>query len=227
MSTKHTTYFNLLEALKEGCPICLLVKKNMHKFMDDFLYESVNDPGVRQEIRASQGFCNRHAWQLQKFGDGFGQAIVYSDLMNTVLKELKEVNESISVKELLKRINLGTATRQICIFCKQEIDAQERYISEFWESFDDPEFSFHYKNSFGLCLPHLAFSLKKCKSKKTGKELVNIETVKISGLITELKEFMRKHDYRFSQEKFGKEGDSWIRTIEKFIGKEGVYQKGA
>jgi hypothetical protein len=227
MSAKHTTYFNLLEALKEGCPICFLVKKTTHKFMDDFLYESVNDPGVRQEIKASQGFCNLHAWQLQKFGDGFGQAIVYSDLMNAVLKELEEINESISVKELLKRINLGTATRQICIFCKQEKDAEERYISVFWESFDDPEFNFHYKDSFGLCLPHLALALKKYRNKRLAKELINIETGKISGLIAELKEFMRKHDYRFSKEKFGKEGDSWIRTIEKFIGKEGVYQKGA
>jgi hypothetical protein len=72
----------------------------------------------------------------------------------------------------------------------------------------------------------LVLALKKCKNKKFGKELVDIETGKISGLIAELKEFMRKHDYRFSKEKFGKEGDSWIRTIEKFIGKEGIYPKG-
>jgi len=227
MSTKHTTYFNLLEALKEGCPICLLVKKTTHKFMDDFLYEGVNDPGIRQEIKASQGFCNRHAWQLQKFGDGFSQAIVYSDLMNILLKQLEETDESISAKEMLKRINPGTDTKQICMFCKQEKESEERYVSVFWDNFDDPEFSFHYKNYFGLCLPHLAVALKKCKSKKFGTELIEIEAVKISGLIAELKEFMKKHDYRFSQEKFGKEGDSWIRAIEKFIGKEGVYRKGA
>lgn len=98
MGAKHTTYFNLLEALREGCPVCFLVKKAKHKFMDDFLYESVNDPGIRQEIKASQEFCNRHAWQLQKFGDGFGQAIVYSDLMNIVLKQLNETDESRSIK---------------------------------------------------------------------------------------------------------------------------------
>jgi len=227
MGPKHTTYFNLLEALKEGCPICYLVKKNTHKFMDDFLYESVNDPGVREDIKASSGFCNRHAWQLQKFGDGFGQAIVYNDLMNIVLKQINELDESFSIKELLKSINPGVATKKICMFCKQEIDVVERYVSVFWESFDDAEFSFHYKHSFGLCLPHLAFVLQKCKSKKLCAELLDIEGVKISGLIAELKEFMRKHDYRFSKEKFGEEGDSWIRAIEKFIGKEGIHQKGA
>jgi len=227
MGPKHTTYFNLLEALKEGCPICYLVKKNTHKFMDDFLYESVNDPGVREDIKASSGFCNRHAWQLQKFGDGFGQAIVYNDLMNIVLKQINELDESFSIKELLKSINPGVATKKICMFCKQEIDVVERYVSVFWESFDDAEFSFHYKNSFGLCLPHLALALKKCKNKKLGTELIDIEAVKISSLVAELKEFMRKHDYRFSKEKFGEEGNSWIRAIEKFIGKEGIHQKGA
>ena len=227
MSVKHTTYFNLLETLKEGCPFCSIINKTIHKSMDDFLYESVNDPGLRSQIKASMGFCNRHAWQLQKFGDGFGQAIVYDDLMKIVLGNLKEIGKDVSVKDLLKKLGSTKSPNKICIFCKGEKDVEDRYISVFWENFDDPEFSFQYKSSFGLCLPHLELALKKCKSKKFGKELIDIEAVKISGLIAELKEFMRKHDYRFSKEKFGKEGDSWVRVIEKFIGKDGVYQKGA
>jgi len=233
---KHGPYFNLLDALKEtGCPVCFLVKKSIHKSMDDFLYESVNDSGVRQDIKASQGFCNRHAWQLQKFGDGFGHAIIYSDLMNIILKKFKEVDESMSVKELLKIISPGDTVKQICIFCSQEKDIEERYISIFWENFSDPEFSISYKNSFGLCLPHivlalsaakrrdLAFGGKKCKDKRFRKEFIEIETPKLSNLLGELKEFMRKHDYRFSKEKFETEGDSWISAIEKMIGKEGIY----
>jgi hypothetical protein len=228
MNAKHTPYFNLLDALKEnGCPICFLVNKTTHKFMDDFLYESVNDPGVREDIKASMGFCNRHAWQLQKFGDGFGQAIVYNDLIKTVLEKLKEIDTDVSIKDLLKKLDSTKPPKKICMFCKGEKDVEERYISVFWESFDDPEFSFQYKSSFGLCLSHISSVLKKCKSAQPGKDLFAIETEKLSGLIEELKEFMRKHDYRFSKEKFGKEGDSWIRAIEKFIGKEGIYQKGA
>jgi hypothetical protein len=227
MSAKHTTYFNLLEALKEGCPFCFIINKTTHKTMDDFLYESVNDPGLRADIKASMGFCNRHAWQLQKFGDGFGQAIVYDDLIKTVLENIKEIDTDVSIKDLLKRLGVTKPPKKICIFCKGEKDVEERYVSVLWESFDDPEFSFHYKNSFGLCLPHISLALKKCKNAQFGKELISVEAVKLSGLIDELKEFMRKHDYRFSKEKFSKEGDSWIRAIEKFIGKEGIYQKGA
>jgi hypothetical protein len=221
---KHQTYFNLFDALKEtGCPICFLSKKIVHKSMDDFLYENVNDPKLRQEIKAAQGFCHRHAWQLQKFGDGFGQAIVYSDLMDTVLKRLKMIDEAVSLKEISKTMTCPKEAKTVCVFCRRQEDAEERYISVFWESFDDAEFSFHYKNSLGLCLPHLALVLKKCRSVKLSKELMAIEVPKFSVLGGELKEFIRKHDYRYSKEKFGKEGDSWIRAIEKIMGKEGIF----
>jgi len=204
---KHQTYFNLLEALEEGCPICFLIKKAVGGFMDNFLYECVNDTGTRQEIKAAQGFCNRHAWQLRKLGDGFGQAIVYHNLM----------------EDALKLIVSPAAPKEICIFCKQEKDVQERYISQFKESFDDPEFSHHYQNSFGLCLPHLLVLLKSCKDKKISAAARENESAKIKSIIEELKEFERKQDYRFSHEGFGKEGDAWIRAIEKFIGKEGIF----
>ena len=220
---KHQTYFNLVDACQDGCPLCSVVKKSVHKAMDDYLYESVNDPGLREEIRASQGFCNRHAWQLQKLGDGFGQAIVYSDLMNGVLQQLKAMDESASVKELFNKIRLGTTKKQICMFCGQEKDIEERYISVFWENFKDPEINIRYESSFGFCIPHSVFALKKCKNKKFSQKFVEMEAPKLSGLIGELKEFIRKHDYRFSREGFGKEGNAWIRAIEKMVGKEGVF----
>jgi len=223
---KHTPYFNLLEALKEGCPLCFLVKKAAHKLMDSFLYESVNDSAIRKEIIASKGFCNRHAWQLQKLGDGLGQAIVYNDLIERHLQELTEINTSASLKELIKKVSPKKSRKKICMFCKQEKDAEERYLSVFWESFGDSEFNAQYKNSFGLCLPHLSAALKKSKDMELSKELTAIESKKLEDLITELKEYKRKHDYRFSREKLGKEGDSWVRAIEKFMGKKGIYEKG-
>jgi len=143
--------------------------------------------------------------------------------MNMILKKLKGIDESIFLKDLLKKIGPGTTANQICMFCRQEKDVEGRYISEFWEHFDDAEFSVTYENSFGLCLPYIIFAFKKCRDKKLGKDLIEIEMSKSSGLIKESKEFERKHDYRFSKEKLGREGDSWIRTIEKFIGKEGVF----
>jgi len=225
VSVKHSTYFNLLDALKEqGCPVCFVIRKNAQKFMDDFLYESVNDPGLRKEIKESVGFCNRHAWQLQKFGDGFGLGIVYEDLMQLVLKRLEGADgSSVSLKAIPKQLDKDEQAKKSCIVCKEEKDVEGRYIAVFLDNFDDSELRFAYNNSFGLCFRHLNLAIKRNKNKKLSNEIISIEAAKLNGLISELKEFHRKHDYRFSKEKFGKEGDSWIRAIEKLIGKEGVY----
>jgi hypothetical protein len=225
MGTKHTTYFNLLDALKEqGCSVCFIIRKNAQKYMDDFLYESVNDPGLRKEIKESAGFCSRHAWQIQKFGDGFGLGIIYECLMQLVLEKLRAIDGSAaSIKAILKQLDKDEKAKNSCIFCKEEKDVEGRYIAIFLENFDDPEIKFAYKNSSGLCLFHLNLAVKKCKNKEFAAEMINIEAAKFGSLIAEVKEFHRKHDYRFSKEKIGKEGDSWIRAIEKMIGKEGVF----
>jgi len=52
--------------------------------------------------------------------------------------------------------------------------------------------------------------------------VLSIERKKISQLVGELREFIRKHDYRYSEEPFGKERDAWIRAVEKLNGKAGI-----
>ena len=51
---KHTLYYNLRDAFaEEGCPICRLCSQAVDRYLDHLLYESVNDPGVRRNIRRS------------------------------------------------------------------------------------------------------------------------------------------------------------------------------
>ncbi|MFH1238891.1 MAG: DUF6062 family protein [bacterium] len=224
---KHTAYFNLLDVLKEsGCAICSLIKKSVHKSMDSFLYEQINDSGVRKEIRESLGFCNRHAWQLQKFGDGLGLSIIYRYLSELLIDKMdKKVGQKTLIKKLLqdKEIRNFQKIQNTCRVCKGVKEVERRYIGVFIDNFEDAEFQFAFKNSFGLCLPHLLTVLRLCKERKVSVGVLKIELVKIKSIIEELKEFERKYDYRFSGEKFGKGGDSWIRAIEKLAGKEDVF----
>jgi hypothetical protein len=46
---------------------------------------------------------------------------------------------------------------------------------------------------------------------------------KCAGLLKELAEFIRKHDYRFSHEGSGKQSNSWRRAVEMMVGREGVF----
>jgi len=231
---KHQTYFNLLDALNEkGCPICGLVQKAIHMEMDSFLYERVNDPGARKEIRKSLGFCNTHAWQLQKFGDGFGLSIIYNELLGMLNDKILSTDlkkNATKTKALLKELTGGKVkanyqekSKITCPACNNLRDCEKRYITAFIEGFSEAEFKVAFGRSSGLCLPHIVSVLATCKDEELIKELLKAESEKICNLRKELDEFERKHDYRFSKEGFGKEGDSWMRAIEKMIGKEGMF----
>jgi len=227
---KHTTYFNLVDAFKEeGCPICYLIKKSIHQSMDAFLYENVNNPEIRKYIRSTLGFCNKHAWQLRQFGDGFGLSIIYQDLIGILLEKLAAIGNNAatekSIKKMLKvsDIRLFKKINENCDFCKKAREVEERNIVEFLEDFYEAELHVAFTVGFGLCLPHMLIAIDKSKDIQLSCDIVKTESEKLKKLSEELQEFCKKHNYQFSKEGFGKEGNSWIRVIEKMIGKEGIF----
>lgn len=60
---------DLREALaRPGCPICRLNATAAERYADGLLWEHVNDPRVRKEIRCAKGFCSEHGAKLVRPG---------------------------------------------------------------------------------------------------------------------------------------------------------------
>ncbi|MGE5584814.1 MAG: DUF6062 family protein [Bacillota bacterium] len=133
---KHMTYYNLRDAMaKPGCPICRLASEAVAHYLETFLYENVNDPGIRADLRRSNGFCPRHAGLLRDHGDPLGHAIIYGDLVDHLLG---------SLESLLRACGSGSArspaTRTVgsraddllpgreCPACLVAREAEQRYI---------------------------------------------------------------------------------------------------
>jgi hypothetical protein len=205
---KHSPFFSLMDALKEKhCPICYLCRKSVTMFFDGFLYESVNDPGMRDAIRNAGGFCEKHSWQMIFFGDPFGNAIISHDLLSIVQKDT-----------LLETVKTDRRVKGKCPACQTWEDAEKRYIAVFIENFEDVEFQMGLNGSFGLCLGHFN-SILKALPKKQRQRLIEIESAKLSALINELAEFQDKFDYKRSHEDFGEDRDVWIRAVEFLKGR--------
>jgi hypothetical protein len=79
-SMAHLGHFRLFEAFEKGCPICQIIREDTLRSMDSLLYEHVNDPVMRRDLR-EKWLCNRHAWQFRAQGDAFGQSILYRDIL--------------------------------------------------------------------------------------------------------------------------------------------------
>ncbi len=124
----HIGFFRFLEALGKGCPICQIIREDTINSMDALLYEHVNDPVIRKQLR-TRWLCNRHAWQLRSRGDAFGQSIIYEDL----LENLVSLVEKAGKKDRKKGLNRSWEVQRLgecCMFCIKEKETEERLISD-------------------------------------------------------------------------------------------------
>ncbi len=237
---RHAIYFELRDALDgQGCPICRLALRTVERFIDYLIYENVNDPEVRADIRDARGFCNLHAWQLRDNRGALGVAIIHRDVLETVMKQVKagQYQANTWLRSLNRvRTTLGAtppseattelvtelAPRKPCLVCRIRDNMEAVYIRNLLAALDNPEIGDALRDGAGLCLPHFRQALQQVPDEATFTTLVEIQLNAWERLQHELSEFIRKHDYRFQDEGMGTEGDSWIRALAQISGTRGV-----
>lgn len=210
-----TLYLDLLDACAEtGCPVCRLSLKSMRRYMDSIMYECVNDPGVRAELRAARGYCNVHAWWLAEgHGHALGVAILQRDVVNVVLGLLEAApagrHARQRAQDLLKRLR-PTAE---CPACAHRGAMEDLALKTLLEHVGDEPLTEALTRCGGVCLPHFARAVELAQANDALAHLVDLQRRTLSALRAELDELIRKHDYRYIDEGFGQEGDSWRRAI--------------
>lgn len=156
---KHTSYFNMLEALNntKGCPLCFLETKAVTSYLESVLYESVNDPNVRYALGRSKGYCRPHAEKFLAFRDGLGTAMLYQDVVQDFLTNLIALS---------KRKGKFTRSRSRawldhvdCPACRVQQEARARYAGTLAGGLSQDEMRSAFDGSPGLCVPHLFYIL--------------------------------------------------------------------
>lgn len=235
--SKHHIYFDLVEALKQpGCPVCRLAHSMTDSYLRALLHEMVLDVPLRDKLREALGFCQQHAWQLAAHEDGLGTAIIYRDVLNSVLRKMGSVGyEGAGALEGLRSALRPSSPRpgtrravedlspaQSCLACVNYAEMEEVYLSSLLEHLALDTLKDAYLASSGLCLPHLRRALQMVKEEKTFRQLLELQRPLWEALRAELDEFIRKHDYRFTSEGFDSERDSWLRAVAAIVGRRGA-----
>jgi len=221
---KDIVYVQVLDALQKAddCGLCELEAVVVQRYLDSVLYEHVNDVKVRTDLIQSRGYCPRHAHHLLTFEDGLGTAILYQDQVKGFLRFLEGL-QGISVKRL-KRFDPGQwKPEQPCPVCRTQMQSRETYLITFVEWLDDPAMKAALEDGAGLCVQHLLLSIAYTKDENAKRYLIGLHREKFSKLMIDLKEFIRKNDYRFIQDISGQEGNSWIRSIKMMVGLRDIF----
>lgn len=139
------------------CPVCHLRRDSEGRYLFSLLWEYVNDANIRVKLVRSLGFCHQHAWQLQEteqriWGDGLGTGIIYEDLIQRVHAALQNSSNNCHVPS-------GLLPRGRCRVCEIGEGSEQTYITWLLHACENTEFRGQYRDSDGLCLPHLRQAL--------------------------------------------------------------------
>ena len=224
--TKSFSHYDLEEALRgRGCAVCRLVNHTAHRYLANLLYELVNDPGVQKEFKDSLGLCNRHAYQLLDFGDGLGTAVLYRAATRKLLELLSAAPDGPRAPAALRAL-LGRPPKADpaipepgsgCMVCRSEEKAEERYLRALLDGAEDGSLDVLLDGPGAVCVRHLSRASAMAEG-RLPHALVEVTWSALRDLNTDLGEYVRHSDYRFSDEPWGKERDSWKRVVQRIVG---------
>ncbi len=235
--TPTVSYHNIIQASGEpGGPLCRLAEKSVAAYLGALMYELVNDPEARDQIRETLGFCNSHAhYLLTMTGSALGISIIYRDVVNTVLRQIEGAHyaspRGVPLHRLPEALDpqrpaLATeaavralSPRSPCPACVQQEKMEALAVAALITGLDDEKLRDALRASAGLCLPHLRRALQAVRSQAAFDTRVGIARDRYAALRAELDEFIRKNDYRFQHEGMGAEGDSWKRAVGLMTGR--------
>jgi len=186
---KFSTYFDLRDACAQNrCPVCRLLDRGTERSMENLLYENVNDGGIRARLRKSLGFCKEHALFLIKIGDTLGIAIIYQDILRSILKSYTG------------EPSFGLPTAQ-CPVCELRSKNERGLIDTLVEYLDDSEMKSALEKSEGVCLPHLYHLWQACKDSSKREWITDLHAQILRKLRARLSSYVRKQDVQFQNER--------------------------
>jgi hypothetical protein len=229
MTETPAFYFDILEFLSRGrCPACELVRQKPMHYIDHALYGLVTDPQAQNLFADTGGYCRRHAEMLLRipWGSALGVAILYNRLVEDAAEAITAGREQIADHQKRDGFSLGLFSAKgrkktrsndnpDCLACKVERETEEGVLRTLVERLraGDERLTGAVEGSEGFCLYHLDRAFQIGTDEKAGAVLRRHGLRRAERLLAELKEFIRKSDYRHTREEMGAEGDSWMRAV--------------
>jgi len=216
-------FFDLRRALDEpGCAVCTGAAKSAWRYIDTVLWEGVTDPGIRTRLRASRGFCREHAMlALRVAARQHGQtgiAVIYEDL----LAQLEAASAVIQPPRRRGRRPSRARSRPAvsCPACVSASETAALFLSLLGSSEPGSEVDLAARESDApLCAMHLLIGLETVPGDLEADRLREVFGVGAERLRHELREFLRKRDYRFSSETVSsEEATAWARAVYAMVG---------
>ncbi|MBI4589916.1 MAG: hypothetical protein HY725_13860 [Candidatus Rokubacteria bacterium] len=214
-----------------GCPICRVGEEAASRYLRFVLHESVNDPATRRRLASSWGFCRRHGWYFLRLEcvtmrDGLGTAILAEGLLKMAEQVLDGhlagppggVRKQRAARARLEKLVRSLTPRGQCPPCVVQAEHEAYALAVLGTVLQVEAWRERFALSDGFCLRHLRDALATEKIPDRLRWIVEDHHRRLRRLLADLEEYIRKHDYRFSQEPYGRERDAVDRATAALVG---------
>jgi hypothetical protein len=214
---------------KGGCAVCQALNTSVRRYIFSFLYEGMMSADAHERFLQGGGFCAQHFRQAkaiedESWTDGFGIAILCENLLEKSLKnvELMQTSRNGSKRGFLG-VRRGEAVFRLypgrgCTVCAMAHESEAHYLEALEELLSEPDFTRRYERSRGVCLGHVQAAAQTWTLSASLSVVREVADRHVRQLISELREFQRKHDYQYKHEPRGEEWSAPERAIEFLTG---------
>jgi hypothetical protein len=209
-----------------GCLLCRVGEEAAIRYLRTVLGEGVNDGATQCRLHQSWGFCRRHAWQFLglewgAMNDSLGTATIAEGLVEAA-GDLLDTHLASGDGERRKKAVVRTAVQNLvwaltpaepCPACRVQAEQEDYALTVLVHVLDDLGWRERFAASPGLCLPHLRVALASSDATERADWIVADSRRRLRELQLDLEEYGRKHDHRFSQDRYGSEFDAPLRAV--------------
>ena len=103
-----------------------------------------------------------------------------------------------------------------CLLCRLQEDTEAYAVHLIADYCNDKEFQDRYQASSGVCLPHPREIMRLVQGNARS-FIVESHTKKLETQLSHLQEFIRKHDYRYTNENMSEEEATSPRNAVRFV----------
>ena len=220
----------LIEVMREpGCAFCRLAWHKCLRYVETLLETAVMDVDQRDDWRYAGGFCQVHAEMALTLPNAAGSlAILYEDVLQYEMTALSDLfadgkrsrwqRRRQRFKQRVQRWLQARPKRPVCPICRTWETQEHLYGAVLLDQGEEDEVRRAFIQSDGLCIPHTASLLQRHASHAHLPAFLAEQQQCLQHVHDDLRTFLRKQDYQFAHEPYGREANAWQRVVACLVG---------
>ena len=199
------------------CPVCDALSRAVFDFFVSLEGSLIKNVQVRKEFASIRGLCNLHTWQFQNVAAPQDISLGYASLVETVAISLEEIANDSSGQHAQAVTHLLSKSEH-CPACETLKKEQAAQATRFLEYISTPDGQKFYRQSLGLCLPHLQTVLAIQPSEEIVKFLLTEQAEHFNDLADDMRSYTLKRDAIRRGLMNSNEENAWRRALVQLVG---------